>query len=148
MNKTNLSFEDIFNSFDNLRIDYTTKNAENDVLLEEERKNIESIFDKIEAKSTKTDISLQKSIAGEKHKALKRIEHISKKLRKAEERKLSDSIGQIQSVKENLFPKGSLQERYDNFLNFVINDTAFLDKIQENLNPFDLRFLVVVENGD
>ncbi len=144
--KTNLSFEDIFNSFDTLRIDYATKNAENDVLLEEERKNLESIFDKIEVKSIKTDVSLQKSIAGEKHKALKRIEHISKKLRKAEERRLSDSINQIQSVKENLFPKSSLQERYDNFLSFVINNEDFLDKIQENLNPFDLRFLVVVEN--
>ncbi|WP_375558861.1 bacillithiol biosynthesis cysteine-adding enzyme BshC [Bernardetia sp. OM2101] len=149
MNKTSLSFEDIFNSFDTLRINYATQNAENDVLLENEGKEIESIFDKIEAKSTKsintTDVSLQKSIAGEKHRALKRIEHISKKLRKAEERKLSDAIGQIKSVKENLFPKGSLQERYDNFLSFVINDEDFLDKIQENLNPFDLCFLIVTE---
>jgi bacillithiol biosynthesis cysteine-adding enzyme BshC len=145
MKKTNLSFEDIFNSFDTLRISYATQNAENDVLLENERKEIESIFDKIEVKSIKTDISLQKSIAGEKHRALKRIEHISKKLRKAEERKLSDAIGQIKSVKENLFPKDSLQERYDNFLSFVINDEKFLDKIQENLNPFDLRFLIVTE---
>jgi len=152
MNKTNLSFTDIFNSFDTLRIDYATKNAENDVLLVNERKEIESIFDKIISKSTKsiktTDSSLQKSIEGEKHRALKRIEHISKKLRKAEERKLSDSINQIKSVKENLFPKGSLQERYDNFLSFIINDKDFLNKIQENLNPFDLRFLIAVENGD
>lgn len=149
INKTNLSFSAIFNSFDTLRINYTTKNAENDVLLENEKKEIESIFDKIKSKSINTtNVSLQKSIAGEKTKALKRIEHISKKLRKAEERKLSDSIGQIQSVKENLFPKGSLQERYDNFLNFVINDKDFLDKIQENLNPFDLRFLIIVEIGE
>lgn len=147
MSKTNLSYADIFNSFDTLRINYATQNAENDVLLEEERKNLESIFDKIESKSIKTDISLQQSIAGEKTKALKRLEHISKKLRKAEERRQSDSINQIKSVKENLFPKGSLQERYDNFLSFVINDAAFLDKIQEVLNPFDLRFLIVVENG-
>ncbi|PIY12935.1 MAG: bacillithiol biosynthesis cysteine-adding enzyme BshC [Flexibacter sp. CG_4_10_14_3_um_filter_32_15] len=147
MNKTNLSFEEIFNSFDRLRINYATQNAENDVLLENERKEIESIFDKIEAKSIKTDTSLQKSIAAEKHKALKRIEHISKKLRKAEERKLSDAIGQIKSVKENLFPKGSLQERYDNFLSFAINDEDFLDKIQDVLNPFDLRFLVVTESN-
>lgn len=150
MTKTNLSLEDIFNPFDNLRIDYATKNAQNDVLLEDERKSLEQIFDKIESKSIKsintTDDSLQKSIAGEKHKALKRIEHISKKLRKAEERKLSDSINQIKSVKENLFPKGSLQERHDNFLSFIINDSAFLDKVQAVLNPFDLRFLVLVEN--
>ncbi len=145
MIKTNLSFQDIFNSFDNLRIDFAEKNAENDVLLKKERKSIEEVFDKIEAKSIKIDSSLQKSIAAEKHRALKRIEHISKKLRKAEERKLSDSINQIKSVKENLFPKGSLQERYDNFLSFVINDTAFLDKIQENINPFDLRFMIVIE---
>ena len=145
MNKTNLSFTDIFNSFDILRINYATQNAENDVLLENERKEIDSLFDKIESKSIKSDISLQKSIAGEKTKVLKRIEHISKKLRKAEERKQSDSINQIKSVKENLFPNGSLQERYDNFLSFIINDKDFLDKIQENLNPFDLRFLIVTE---
>lgn len=149
MNKTNLSFEDIFNSFDNLRIDFAKNNAENDVLLENERKEIEAIFDKIESKSIKsintTDNSLQKSIEGEKNRALKRIEHISKKLRKAEERKLSDSINQIKSVKDNLFPKGSLQERYDNFLSFIINDDKFLNKIQENLNPFDLRFVIVTE---
>ncbi len=149
MNKTNLSFTDIFDSFDNLRINYATKSAENDVLLENERKEIESIFDKIESKFTtpiKTNISLQKSIAAEKTKALKRIEHISKKLRKAEERKQVDSIGQIKAVKDNLFPNGSLQERYDNFLNFVINDKDFLNKIQEKLNPFDLRFVIAVEN--
>ncbi|WP_338760352.1 bacillithiol biosynthesis cysteine-adding enzyme BshC [Bernardetia sp. ABR2-2B] len=146
MSKTNLSLEDIFDSYDNLRISFAENNAENDVLLEEERKSIEQVFDKIESKSIKTDISLQKSIAAEKHKALKRIEHISKKLRKAEERKLSDSINQIKSVKENLFPKGSLQERYDNFLSFVINDNNFLEKVQETLNPFDLRFLVLVED--
>ncbi len=149
MNKTNLSFSAIFNSFDDLRIDYATQYAENDVLLENERKEVESIFDKIESKSTKSintaDISLQKSIAGEKHKVLKRIEHISKKLRKAEERKLSDAINQIKSIKENLFPNGSLQERHDNFLSFVINDEDFLDKVQEKLNPFDLRFMIVTE---
>lgn len=148
MTKTNLSFEDIFNSFDTLRINYATQNAENDVLLEKERQEIEKLFNQIESKSIKTNLSLQKSITGEKTKALKRIEHISKKMRKAEERKQSDSINQIKSVKDNLFPKGSLQERYDNFLSFVINDNHFLNKIQENLNPFDLRFLIVVENGD
>ncbi|AFM04007.1 bacillithiol biosynthesis cysteine-adding enzyme BshC [Bernardetia litoralis DSM 6794] len=145
MNKTNLSFTDIFDSFDTLRINYATQNAENDFLLENERKEIESIFDKVESKSIKTDISLQKSIAGEKHRALKRIEHISKKLRKSEEKKQADSINQIKSIKDNLFPNGSLQERYDNFLNFVINDEDFLIKTQELLNPFDLRFLIMTE---
>jgi bacillithiol biosynthesis cysteine-adding enzyme BshC len=152
MTKTNLSYTDIFDSFDTLRINFAKNNAENDVLLANERKEIESIFDKIISKSTKsiktTDASLQKSIEGEKYRALKRIEHISKKFRKAEERKLSDSINQIKSVKDNLFPNGSLQERYDNFLSFIINDEDFLDKIKENLNPFDLRFLIAVENGD
>ena len=150
MNKTNLSFEDIFSSFDTLRLHYATQNAENDVLLENERQEIENIFSQLEAKfltSIKTDVSLQKSITSEKVRALKRIDHISKKLRKAEERKLSDAINQIKSVKENLFPKGSLQERYDNFLNFVINDENFLDKIQENIDPFDLRFLIVTERN-
>ena len=87
-------------------------------------------------------------MAREKTKALKRIEHLSKKLRKAEERKLSDAIGQIKSVKENLFPNGSLQERYDNFLNFVINDEEFLNKTQAVLNPFDLRFLIITETDN
>ncbi|WP_291721233.1 bacillithiol biosynthesis cysteine-adding enzyme BshC [Bernardetia sp.] len=148
MQKTNLSFEDIFDSFDNLRINYATKNAENDVLLENEKRELLQIFEKIEARSEKTDISLQKSVAAEKTKALKRIEHLSKKLRKAEERKLSDAIGQIKAVKDNLFPSGSLQERHDNFLSFVINDKDFLEKIQEVLNPFDLRFLVVYEEDN
>ena len=62
---------------------------------------------------------------------------------KAEKRKQEDKLRQIETVKDALFPNGSLQERTDNFLNFYQQDPQFIQKLIELLDPFDYRFNVI-----
>jgi hypothetical protein len=43
-------------------------------------------------------------------------------------------------VKEELFPKGSPQERVDNFLNFYQKDPQFIEHLLKSFDPFDFKF--------
>jgi uncharacterized protein YllA (UPF0747 family) len=80
-------------------------------------------------------------------KAEKSIEHIQKRIKKAEEQKHEIAINQVKGILEKLFPNGSLQEREDNFLNFYINDPGFIEKLKKILDPLVFRFNVFTENA-
>jgi uncharacterized protein YllA (UPF0747 family) len=62
---------------------------------------------------------------------------------RAEKRFHADKLKQLEAVKDGLFPNGGLQERTDNFLNFYQGDPAFIQKVTEQLDPFDFKFNVL-----
>lgn len=68
---------------------------------------------------------------------------MEKKLLRAEKRRYSDSLRQIEAVKDTLYPNGNLQERTDNFLNFSQQDPSFIDHLLEYFDPFDFQFNVL-----
>jgi uncharacterized protein YllA (UPF0747 family) len=82
-------------------------------------------------------------VGAEAARALKAIQKIEHKFMRAGKRLHVDKLRQIEAVKDALFPKGGLQERTDNFLNFHLRDTAFIDDLIANLDPFDFRFNVM-----
>ena len=73
------------------------------------------------------------------------FENLEKRLRKAEERNHESEIEQLLALKYKLFPGKSSQERYDNFLNFYLNDPAFISKLMDAFDPLDFRYNVLVE---
>ncbi|CEN44076.1 hypothetical protein CCAN2_1230001 [Capnocytophaga canimorsus] len=47
-------------------------------------------------------------------------------------------------MQEELFPNGSLQERFNNFSLFYQEEGYdFIETLIKELNPFDFRFLVI-----
>jgi bacillithiol synthase len=77
---------------------------------------------------------------------LDKLEHISKKIRKAEERKHETVIRQVQSLRSELFPAGSLQERRENILNFYLQDPQIIEKLKSAMDPFDYQFNCFIES--
>jgi uncharacterized protein YllA (UPF0747 family) len=65
---------------------------------------------------------------------------------RAEKRLHKDKLGQLESVKDALFPKGGLQERTDNYLNFAQKDLSFVSKMVDILDPFDFNFNVIIDD--
>ena len=80
----------------------------------------EQIFNAIQKKAQKIDITLDKAVLGEKHNMLTVIQKLEGKLLKAEKIKMDAELGQIRSILTKLFPNNSLQEREENFISYFL----------------------------
>ncbi len=74
------------------------------------------LFDQLKTKIAAIDATLGATVEGEKMKVLKSFEMLSQKAAKAQKNKHDISINQLKKIKDNLFPEGGLQERYENIL--------------------------------
>ena len=98
------------------------------------------------SKAVDVDKTLDGFVGAEESKALKSLENIEKRIKKSEERNQEVAIQQIESVKNALFPNGSLQERYDNYLNFYVNNPDIISHLLDLFNPFNYSFHVLKED--
>lgn len=114
-----------------------------DVQLTGEMEELRRLFGSILQKAKSVDPSLAGFIGAEQARTEKILENIEKRLNKAEEQKQETGIRQLEGIANRLFPDGQLQERSDNFLNFYINDPAFIRALLDNFDPFDLRFNIL-----
>lgn len=145
INKFDFSWENWFENETDLKKMYLLKNDSDNIILTEETSKTKEIFNSIKQKTENLDKGLVDWIGAEEHKILKSIENIEKKLQKTAETKSETALKQIFGIKEKLFPNGILQERYDNFLNFYINNPNFIQEIQDILKPFDFKLNIIIE---
>jgi len=143
MKKLQVSFADLWQENDLLRKKYVATHTRNDISLQTEKQQLQTIFEQIKAKAIALDKSLEASVAAEYQKTLKSIEHLEKRFEKAEERNQQTQITQLLNLKEKLFPEGNLQERKDNFLNFYLNYPSFLEDLHAHVQPFEFGFRVL-----
>ena len=145
MGKFNFSYSDIFNDTDALIKRVVLKNSDEELNLDAESKKISEIFDEIHAKAMQIDKGMTKYLEAEKTRQLKAIKNIESKLIRAEKQKHEVSNNQITKLKDKLFPKGSLQERKDNFIPFYLkHGKDFFNILNKELNPLDRRFTVII----
>ncbi len=140
INRIGCSSADLFKDAHNLKSDFLDRNSNNEHLLDEEKTELASVFDKIKVKASVIDKTLEGFIGSESAKALKGFTNIEKRLKKAQETQNETVMNQIDSIKEKLFPGGGLQERHDNFLNFYLNNPNFLRDLLGQFDPFDYSF--------
>ncbi len=141
--KTALALEELFLEKNHLFNHFILKHSREKLALNGEKQAIEDYFLKIQVQALAIDKSLGPLVAAETRKSMKSLEKIEQKFLKAEKRHQSDKLRQIETIKDALFPTGSLQERSDNFLNFYQQDNTFIQKLLSAFDPFDLRFNVL-----
>ena len=77
-------------------------------------------------------------------KQLNGLEKLEKRLLKAQKRKHSEIVDRITDLKEQLFPKSSLQERQTNFSEFYeLYGEELIPLLADNLDPLALEFDVL-----
>lgn len=153
INKTNskklqkipVQMQDLFLDTQSLISKFVEDNASNTLTLEEEKEALQKVYRHIREKVLAVDKGLEGFMGAETTKAMKSLAGIEKKLKKSEERNQETAVKQLESLKEKLFPEGSLQERKENFLNFYINNPTFIDELLQHLDPLDYRFHVLSE---
>lgn len=143
MDKLGLSPADIFEDEVSIKRNYVEKNSENNLSLSTEFDTLDAVFNDILQKAILIDNTMAGVVEAEKAKQKNSLENLEKRIKKAEERNFETAINQLLSVKEKLFPGGTLQERKENFLNFYINDPKFLDILFEAFDPLSFEFNII-----
>lgn len=141
--KTGLHIEDLFQEKEALFRQWILSNTGNELSVQKENKAVRSLFEQLRTRSENVDKTLGPHVTAVCQRTLNQIANIEKKLIRAQKRANSEKLGQIESVKEHLFPNGSLQERVDNFLNFYQSDPRFIHMLLHYLDPFDFQFNVL-----
>jgi uncharacterized protein YllA (UPF0747 family) len=91
-----------------------------------------------------TDFSFTGAVNAQEKKQKNGIDNLEIRLLKAEKKKNKEKLDKIMSIKSELFPYNSLQEREVNFSEFFqYYGDEFLDTVIENIDPFDPSFVVV-----
>lgn len=88
-----------------------------------------------------TDKSFLNAVRAQEVKQLKGLDHLEKRLLKAQKRKLEDEVSRISALQQELFPGKGLQERHHNFSEFYLEyGETLVPTLLQNLNPLELKF--------
>ena len=145
LQKVGLETAELFQDTDTLVKSFVENHANASLSLGEQKAALANVYEQVEEKVLAVDGSLKGFIGAESSKAFKSLDNIEKRLKKAEEQNQETAVGQLESLKEKLFPDGGLQERHENLLTYHINNPQFIDELLEKFDPFDLRFNVLIE---
>jgi uncharacterized protein YllA (UPF0747 family) len=143
LEKLELSIPDIFQDERVLRQQFVDKNTKHALDLGNEQERLSNLMAKIAQKAQAIDETLEASVLAEETRWQKGLERLTKKMRKAEERNQAVGLGQIQAIKQNLFPEGNWQERHTNFLEFLLNYPTLLADLLAVLDPLTFELFVM-----
>jgi bacillithiol synthase len=141
--KIGVSIEELFLDEVKLRKDFVEKNAVNSLSLATENESMAAVFEQILQKAILIDKTLEGGVMAERQKAINALENLEKRIKKAEERNQETAVSQLLTLKNKLFPEGGLQERKENFMNFYLNDPAFIQKLLDVFQPLDFKFNIL-----
>ncbi|MGY0038524.1 bacillithiol biosynthesis cysteine-adding enzyme BshC [Pedobacter sp. NJ-S-72] len=134
----------LFNSDEQLKNQWIKAHVGDSLCLDDEQRAIRAVFDQIKLNSYKIDKTLSMSAEAAKTKALKLVTNLEKKLLRAEKRKHTTSLQQIETLKNKLFPSGVLQERVLNIAPmYVLYGEGFIENLLTAFKPLDHKFTVL-----
>lgn len=134
----------LFDTDEKLKTSWIKAHVGDSLCLDDEQRAIRAVFDQIKLNSYKIDKTLSLSAEAAKTKALKLVTNLEKKLLRAEKRKHTTSLQQIDNLKNKLFPAGVLQERVLNIAPmYVLYGDDFIEGLFNAFKPLNHKFTVV-----
>jgi len=98
----------------------------------------------LHALAQETDASFMGAVAAQERKQIKGLEHLEKRLLKAQKRKHQEEIRRLTDLHASLFPNGKLQERYDNFAPYYVQTKGELvEQLIQELDPIGRDVIVL-----
>jgi len=144
--KMELGPAELFKSTDEIKNNWVKKHSEHTLSLAEEWRELSVVFEKIKVRACKIDNTLSPSTEAVQARLKHAIDNLEKKLVKAEKRNYQTRLEQVGQIKNDLFPKDSLQERTENFGLFYVKwGQVFIDELIRNFEPLDFKFTVLTE---
>lgn len=143
MSKLGMDIQAFFPNEEDIIKGFLSKKTEKDFSLSEELDTLNVVYEQIVKKISQQDSGMEKAAKAEVARQLKGIQQLEQKLVKLQKQRHETALNQIRVIKKKLFPDNGLQERYDNFIPFYLNDgEALFDTLLAEMNPLDTDFLV------
>ncbi len=144
LQKMEVSTQDLFlkqHSFINKKI----RNISNiDIDFAPQKKLLEEQFKSMYALAEQTDASFVGAVKAQEIKQKQGLDHLEKRLLKAQKRKLRDHVVRMTEIQNELFPGQSLQERNQNFSELYLElGPEFIPTLFKALKPLQLEFTVL-----
>lgn len=114
------------------------------VSLEEERIQIQHIFERVAAKMKEADNTLEKAALAEAQKQLSSIDHLEKKAVRALKAREENSINQFLKLHGECFPNDIPQERHDNYFQHLLTfGDDLIDILYRSFNPINKEYHII-----
>ncbi|WP_143959597.1 bacillithiol biosynthesis cysteine-adding enzyme BshC [Litoribacter populi] len=141
--KLGVPLKQIFEDFTIWKKAYVKQRSTHDLTLNDKKEALTSLMDEIGGQVEGIHPTLKTSSESTKTRMIQIIDHFCKKVVKAEEKNFSEDLNRMETVKKTLFPKGVPQERFNNLLQFYLEDGNFIDKLFENFDPMNFSYIVL-----
>ncbi len=135
--------EDLFRSFESWKKDFVLSESSIDLELAKQKEVISTIFEHKGEEAAILEGSLKQAFEAGKVRSLKILDQMSRKLRKAEERRLDVEIKRALSIQNFIKPGGAPQERVVNMMQFYLSDPELIDELLACFDPMDFRMMVL-----
>jgi bacillithiol biosynthesis cysteine-adding enzyme BshC len=144
LEKLNIEYEHLFlkrNAFINKKI---REISNIDIDFTPQKEYLQEQFKSMHELAKQTDASFLGAVKAQEVKQLKGLDHLEKRLLKAQKRKLKDQVVRITALQEQLFPNESLQERNCNFSDFYLEfGPQLIRHLVVNLQPLSSKFTIL-----
>jgi bacillithiol biosynthesis cysteine-adding enzyme BshC len=143
-NNLGFSLDDLFKPLLELELDYIKNQTKENLALTNHIASLNDLYTSIQQDVIKIDISLGDHAKNLSIQAQKKLALLEKKMIRAEKRKQQTSIDRIQAIKGSLFPKNSLQERVENFSEWVgAYGWDWVEAVLENSTTLNPSFTII-----
>lgn len=140
----NISISDLFLKQDQLVFNKLKELSEISIDFSRQKHYLKDQFEYMYKLANLTDASFLGAVAAQERKQIKGLEHLEKRLIKAQKRKLNDELERVKLLQNKLFPNKSLQERQANFSDFYLEYGAeFITTLKKELHPLQHQFTVL-----
>lgn len=145
LDRLEASAEILFLNHSELEADRANKLSELPIDFSEQKQHLEKQFSDLYVLAEKTDGSFVGAVAAQERKQIKGLEHLEKRLLRAQKRKYASEITRLTKIKKELFPQENLQERISNFSEFYLAyGEQFIEEIAKETIPLQGAFKVIV----
>jgi bacillithiol biosynthesis cysteine-adding enzyme BshC len=144
MNKLGFGLEEFFSKEQDLLNRLVKRDTANKLKLNGTLSQTEALYAAIKQQAVAIDTTLERHVDALRQKTVYRLQELEKKMLRAEKRKFSDQQRQIQAIRQQLFPKDGLQERYDNMSYFYAKwGRSFIDQLYKHSLGLEQEFVVL-----
>ena len=125
---------------------YMQKTLEEKLELNSSLERISNELSKVGKEVSKVDPTLNSFVEGEKQKMKSVFLNLEEKVLRIQKKKKEAELNQIRKIKDQLFPKGNLQEREETLIpNYLNHGKSFFEMLIENFDPMEKFFIVLKE---
>jgi uncharacterized protein YllA (UPF0747 family) len=146
--KLGLESSDLFLELVDIEKKITLALSEHDLELKAERKQLQEITERLNAIAHTIDFSLSQSTESLNKRIENQLEQFSKKLIRAQKKKLLVEISRLQNIWSMIYPMGTLQERNETLHSFIIKYSKdIITELNKNTHAQNNNFIVLTETN-